>query len=191
MKPMVVVLAGGASSRMGADKALVSIGGETLLARAARVAARAGDVVTVGGPALDGVERIADLRDGGLGPLAGLEAALVHAAGHDVVLLGVDQPFVRAETLQHLCRLGGDVVVPVAEGWAQVTCAVYRAPILPAVQAALDARANLAIQDILDRVDTTRVGADQWAGWGEDGRSWYSVDTPEALAEGIRRFGES
>jgi molybdopterin-guanine dinucleotide biosynthesis protein A len=190
MKPLVAVLAGGASSRMGTDKAQVTIGSEPMLARVARAGTAVGDVVVVGGAGEAGVERIPDLRPGPLGPLSGLETALVHADGRDVVLVGVDQPFVSGETLERLIDLGGDVVVPIDEDWAQVTCAVYRQAFLPAVQATLDAGRDLAIHHILDRVDTTRVGRELWETWGEDGRSWYSVDTPEALAAGIERFEE-
>ncbi len=175
---------------MGENKALVRIGGETLLDRVAGIGGRVGDVVVVGADAAIDPACIPDLRPGRLGPLAGLEAALHHADGRAVVLVGVDQPFLRAETLDHLVRLEGDVVVPVATGWAQVTCAVYRAPFLPVVQAALDTGRELAIHHLLDRADTTRVDESTWSAWGEDGRSWYSVDTPEDLAAGIERFGE-
>ena len=189
MRPLVAVLAGGASSRMGTNKASVTIGEETLLARVIGVGRSIGDVVVVGGAPSDEWQRLADLRSGRLGPLAGLESALVHAAGRDVVLLGVDQPFVRAETLLRLGEISGDAVVPVDEGWEQVTCAVYREGFLPVVRAALDAGHDLAIHHLLGRVDTTRVERTEWAAWGEDGRSWYSVDSPEALATGIKRYG--
>jgi len=188
MKPLVAVLAGGASSRMGTDKAQVTIGGETMLARVVRIGRFVGDVVVVGRRS-ESNEGIPDLRVGRLGPLAGLEAALVHAAGRDVALVGVDQPFVRADTLIHLTELSGDIVIPVDDGWEQATCAVYREPSLPAIQSALDSAEDLAILSILERVETKRVQRDEWGVWGEDGRSWYSADTPEALASGLQRYG--
>ena len=189
MKPLVAVLTGGSSSRMGADKAQVTVGGRTMLDRVAGVADSVGDVVLVGGSPGADPRHIPDLRGGRLGPLAGLEAALAHAAGRDVLLVGVDQPFVRAATLGHLIEIAGDAVVPIDDGWEQVTCAIYRQRCLPAVQAALDAAEDLAIITILEHVETTSVQRDEWSGWGEDGRSWYSVDTPDALAIGIERYG--
>ena len=57
------------------------------------------------------------------------------------------------------------------------------------MQAALDAAEDLAIITVLEHVATTAVERDQWSGWGEDGRSWYRVDTPDALAIGIERYG--
>ena len=53
---------------------------------------------------------------------------------------------------------------------------------------ALDAEADLSILTILDRVDTTTVEPEEWRSWGEDGRSWFSVDTPEALQLGLSRY---
>jgi hypothetical protein len=51
-----------------------------------------------------------------------------------------------------------------------------------------EAEADGSIQSLLDRVSFRAVTPETWVPWGEDGRSWFSVDTPEALAEGIRRF---
>lgn len=173
---------------MGTDKARVTIGGVTLLARVTGVAGLVGDVVVIGGAPAEGLDHVTDLRTGRLGPLAGLEAALFHGAGREVILVGVDQPFVRAETLRRLSEVPGDAVIPIDDGWEQVTCALYREACLPAVRAALDVADDLAIITILDAVATTRVDPDEWGAWGEDGRSWFSVDTPESLTEGIDRF---
>ena len=87
-----------------------------------------------------------------------------------------------------LTELAGDVVTPIENGWEQVTCAVYREPFLPMVREVLDAETDLSILAILDRVDTTRVEPEEWRSWGEDGRSWFSVDTPEALQVGLSRY---
>jgi molybdopterin-guanine dinucleotide biosynthesis protein A len=188
MKPLVAVLAGGSSSRMGRDKALVDADGLPMLQRVTAVGQSVGDVVVVGVAPSGGLDGIPDLRVGGLGPLAGLEAALIHAEGRDVILVAVDQPFVRADTLRRLHQTGGDAVVPVDGGWEQVTCAVYRKPCLPVVRGALD-DGDLSILAILDRLAITLVERDEWGSWGEDGRSWFSVDTPDALAIGLERFG--
>ena len=44
------------------------------------------------------------------------------------------------------------------------------------------------LRRLLDLVATTEVTAKVWSAWGEDGRSWMSLDTPEALrrAEHLR-----
>lgn len=173
---------------MGKDKATVDVGGQTMLERVVAAGQAIGEVAVIGREPTDDPDGVPDLREGRLGPLAGLETALVDAAGREVVLLAVDQPFLRAETVWRLLETTGDAVIPIDGGWEQITCGVYREPCLPHVTAALD-EGELAINAILDRFATTRVPAEEWQAWGEDGRSWFSVDTPEALAEGMRRFG--
>ena len=75
------MLAGGESRRFGGDKAAASIGGVSLLERAAGTLARVfRDVVIVSAieRPTTAWPRVPDLR-AGCGPLGGIEAALVHA----------------------------------------------------------------------------------------------------------------
>ncbi|HKX75709.1 MAG TPA: NTP transferase domain-containing protein, partial [Acidimicrobiia bacterium] len=84
-----VVLAGGASRRMGRDKALVEVGGKPMIAWVVGALEEAGlEVVVAGKP--QGWEGRRGLTDppGLVGPLAGLMAAL--GEGHDLVAVGVD-----------------------------------------------------------------------------------------------------
>lgn len=173
---------------MGRDKATIEVMGRTMLDTVLEVAVGVGDPLVVGpGPGPEGIPCTADLRPGRLGPLAGLEAALTWASGRDVVLVAVDQPFLRSQTVVHLLDEPGDAVVPDAGGWLQVTCAVYRSACLPEVRGSLDAGGR-SLLALLDRVETRVVEQPTWRGWGEDGRSWFSVDTPNRLAEGLARY---
>ncbi len=56
MKPLVAVLAGGSSSRMGRDKALVDADGLPMLQRVTAVVQSVGDVVVVGRAPSDGLD---------------------------------------------------------------------------------------------------------------------------------------
>ena len=106
-KVYALVLAGGRSSRMGADKALLNWGGETLLERAVRFWRESGRVerilVSVGPQAHfsaaqlpEGVQAVADLERG-RGPMAGLAAAFA-CSDADVLCVGaVDMPNLTAE----------------------------------------------------------------------------------------------
>jgi hypothetical protein len=79
--------------------------------------------------------------------------------------------------------------VPVDEGARQVTCAAY--PAAWAEAADVEDEAGGSIQSLLDRLPHREVAPAEWAAWGEDGRSWYSVDTPEAAAAALGRYGGS
>ena len=186
------ILAGGASSRMGTDKALVEVADRPMVEWVAEALAAVTDrVVIVGRSRLDGFEVIPDPVKGSVGPLAGVVAALAEAAStgrSGVLVVAVDQPFVRPATLRRLVGLFEDeAVVPVADGIRQVTCAVYPAAWHPAALAELEAGGS--IQSLLDRMNHRLVSAAEWAEWGEEGASWFSVDDADALAAGRERFG--
>jgi molybdopterin-guanine dinucleotide biosynthesis protein A len=102
------------------------------------------------------------------------------------LLLAVDQPWVRSSTLVALGQIGG-TVVPVSDGVRQVTCALY-SPSLASLAAIETARGG-SLQSMLDQAPVTEVDPLEWASWDEDGRSWFSVDTPADLHRGRKLFG--
>lgn len=172
---------------MGVDKAEVAISGRTLLNRVASALDEVADRVVVLGEERQGYESWPDDAPGP-GPLAGLATVLGRMTEDRALVVAVDNAFVRPETLRRLASIESDLpVVPVDdEGVRQVTCAVFPRQI--AGQAVEEAEAGGSIQTLLDRVSFLPVTPDQWKQWDEDGRSWYSVDTPEALERGLERF---
>lgn len=77
MRTLGAVLAGGRSSRFGSDKALATLGGQTLLDHAlAALRPHCDTVIMVGRD-----PGIADWPRPGMGPLGGIAGALRHAAG--------------------------------------------------------------------------------------------------------------
>src|SRR5579871_469780 len=99
------VLAGGRSSRMGRDKALLSFQGVPLVARVAEMVAQAaGSAVVIGDPGKYGGLGYAVVPDRrqGLGPLAGIEAALDFSTADWNLVLACDMPDVSAAFLRAL-----------------------------------------------------------------------------------------
>lgn len=188
MTPLGAVLAGGRSRRMGVDKADVDVSGAPMLARVMTAVGEVCDRVVVLGGEREGYECWPDQAPGS-GPLAGVATALGRMTEDRALVVAVDNAFVQAATLGHLALIESDLpVVPVDHnGVRQVTCAVYPRQI--AEQALEEARSGGSVQTLLDRVSFLPVTPDQWEQWGEDGRSWYSADTTEALEAGLRRFG--
>ena len=127
-----VVLAGGASRRLGRDKAVLPWTGTTLAARAAGVLAEACGEAVVAGPAglaPAGVEAVPDLFPG-RGPLAGLHAGLERAGGRPIFALACDMPFVDVGLVRYL--IATSARLPLAGAWAaageagmQTLCGVY------------------------------------------------------------------
>jgi molybdenum cofactor cytidylyltransferase len=116
-EPSAIVLAAGASSRMGSCKALLSVGGRTLLARAVGAFVEVGvrDVVVVTGCREHEVAAAAALLGARSVPNPGHEAGMFTSvqagaaavpAGRRFFVLPVDVPLVRPETVGRLARAG-------------------------------------------------------------------------------------
>lgn len=185
-----VVLAGGRSSRMGTDKAAVVVGDRPMAEHVVRAVRQVADSVAVAGSE-DAVAGAMPLPDSGKphrGPLAGIAAAAAAHPDATLVVVAVDQPWVRPDTLRELVRLADDLaVVPVDDGVRQTTCAVYPPSSLAGIDEELEGGGS--IQSLLDRTSFRPVVAREWQTWGEDGRSWFSADAPTDVERGLERFG--
>ena len=187
-----VILAGGASRRMGEDKALVEVAGRPMLAWVATALEASTDRILVAGPERAGWSDLTFVNDAGApqrGPLAGGAAAMPHVDQGDlVVVVGVDQPWVRTETLRSIvAKFVERPVVPVPDGVRQTTCAVYPANL--ARVATRELNSGGSIQSLLDRTAFDPFTESDMLDCGEDGRSWFSVNTTEDLAEGLVLYG--
>lgn len=115
------VLTGGLSRRMGYDKALLRVAGETILARTLRVLAAVCDDITIIGDRPEyhayGVPVHRDRWPSG-GPLGGIATALSLAEHAYVLCLACDMPFVSRALLRAMAALPQDydVLVPRSGG---------------------------------------------------------------------------
>jgi molybdopterin-guanine dinucleotide biosynthesis protein A len=159
------VLAGGESRRFGRDKAATLLAGLSLVERAATTLSRVfDDVVIVSSrePVTTAWPQVPD-RHPGLGPLAGVEAALLAARerGCDgAFVLACDMPLVDEATVRAVVAALGDAMVAAPSsregGDIEPLCAVYRLDCLPEVVRALERRA-LAAHALFASVGGRRV----------------------------------
>ena len=172
---------------MGTDKARFEIRGRPMAGWVAEAMAAFDKVVLVGRRrGLAGLDAIPDLHPRAAGPLSGLQTSLT-VFRSPLVVVAVDQPLVRAETLARLAeRAAGDETVVCVDGRPQVTCAAYATTCLDEANRRL--RTGGSIQHMLKSVPWTPIEREVWSSWGEDGRSWFSMDTPDALIEAEQRF---
>jgi molybdopterin-guanine dinucleotide biosynthesis protein A len=180
-----VVLAGGRSSRFGRDKALLAIGGETLLQRTvATVRAACGEALIVG-PAERRVQApgTAVVEDDfpGIGPLGGIATALRALPGRAVLVVAVDMPFLNIALLRHLAALSSDVdvVLPVVDGRGQQLHAVYGPNCLPPIEAQI-ARGDYKIDRFFPNVRVRRVEEAELRRFDPSLRAFQNVNTPAA-----------
>ena len=187
MSLLGAVLVGGRSSRMGTDKAAIEISGTSMLDRVAGAVAQVTTRVVVLGGTRESYESWPD-QTPIPGPLAGVATALARMTEDRALVVAVDNAFVSPDTLRHLAAVASELpVVPVdLDGVRQVTCAIY--PKTIADIAIEEAEAGGSIQTLLDRVSFLPVTPEVWTAWDEDGRSWFSVDTPGDIETGLQRF---
>ncbi len=179
-----MVLTGGSSRRMGADKATLEVAGVPLARRVADALASVASVAVEVGPGTTGLPCVTE-EPAGSGPLAAVAAGwaeLVRRTGEKqpAIVLACDLPAVTPELLAWLAGRPGDTsVVPVHEGMAQPLCARWSVADLERAGAQL-AAGERSLRRVLgpDTVFVTEEGLAQAVGRGltED------VDGPGDLA---------
>lgn len=177
---------------MGSPKALIPLGGRTMLAwvvdelapafdEVLVSVAREGDLPAAAGGA-HGTTVIAD-RHPGAGPLAGLEAGLAAAVHEAVFVVACDMPLVTRSLGRLLVEAvsGRDAAVPLVGRRPQPACAVYAKAVAPVVTRALETK-RLRFSDLLDEIDVRFLEDADFARAGVGKEAFWSVNTPADLA---------
>ena len=139
------VLAGGQSSRMGADKALVQFAAQPLISHALRVLRDAGLDTAIAGAAsnLSAYAPVIADASPGLGPLSGICAAMSSTAAEWTVFVSVDLPLLPASLVRHLVFhaqvTGSPVTIPSVNGFPQTFPAVIHRDSGPTLKRELQA----------------------------------------------------
>ena len=142
---MGIVLAGGRSTRMGADKATVRFQGVPLISHSIRILREAGLPVLIAGerPDLESFAPAVNDLGSRRGPLSGICGAWKVTSVPWLVVVSVDQPFLPAALLsymQQIAQVTGDaVVVPSVNGYTQTFPAVLNRAVMPALEIELEA----------------------------------------------------
>ena len=182
------VLAGGASRRMGRDKATLRVGGVELASLVLAAAAQVADPVVLVAPEGHPARRVAApaVADPGLGPLAALAAALDALDADHVLVLAADHPGLRVPLLARLVALAGeaDAVACRRGPRLEPLVAVYRrAPALAAARSRLAGPpGGRSLLGLLAGLRTLVVEEPDWRRLDPDGRSFADLDDPADLA---------
>ena len=191
----LIVLTGGASRRLGRDKATTHVGGRRLVDRVLADVPAEVPVVMVG-PSLDRVgRRVTFVREDppGSGPLAGVGAGLAAVSTPLVGVIAADMPFALPIVAGALTRMaatdsdtaGGGVgaIVPIdPQGYRQLLCAAYRTGALRWALGCLGPLADLPVRVLLPRLDVME--------WRVPAAALADVDTDEQLAAARTRAAE-
>ena len=195
------LLAGGASSRFGRDKALVRFGEAPLLLEIVKLAQTCtADVTVVAGVQkygeLGGELQIIEDRWPGEGPLGGIITALEHTAGINPacrwnLILSCDMPFLTREWLQFLVDRArtsaaeNQVILPHSTHGPEPLCACYRTDAAAALKGVFD-RGVRKVTEALRHVRTEVLDESAWKRFDSAGRLFWNMNTPADFQEAQR-----
>ena len=198
-----LILAGGPSTRLGRDKALITVDGAPLLQRTAEALAVACEEIIIVGDMTgredvrlpDGARWVADAEQG-RGPLGGLQTGL-DAASHDLTFAAsCDMPLLNSWLVTILLRIMEEdavglygAVVPRVNQVPQTLHAVYRKSCAHDAERLLREQERPGIQSLLRRLRVWYVEQARLATFDPDLRSMMNVNTQEDLerAESLLR----
>ena len=189
-------MAGGESSRMGRDKALLKLGGAPQVVRTARlVESVVAPPVIVGeaGPYRElGLRVIADDWPGA-GPLGGIATALRASEAPWNLIVACDLPHLTRAWLAYLVERAlatqADAVLPMSTGGVEPLCAMYHKRCEPAIRAALEGGTR-KVTDGLKELLVEMIGPLEWKSFDSEGLLFKNMNAPEDYDEARARLGE-
>jgi molybdenum cofactor guanylyltransferase len=187
------VLAGGKSSRMGQDKAAVTLNGLTLLQHAlAGLREVCGDVAILGRHELYGA--LAPVYEDifpGCGPLGGIHAALSSSKTQFNLIIAVDTPFLAPKFLSYLAEkaidAGAVVTTPEIDDYTQPLCTVYSLDFRSIAEQALRL-GNYKIVPLFPKGRTLVIKETELRRFAFTADMFENLNTPGDLARARRRF---
>jgi len=192
-----IVLCGGKSTRMGASKALLPFGPETMLQRVVRLLGGVvSPIVVVAAPDQPLPElppQVIVTRDEreGRGPLEGLRAGLksLPSTIDGAYVTSCDVPLLEGAFVREMLAFanGYDIAVMEIDGFPHPLSAVYRRAVLPHVEDLL-ATDRLRPVFLFDRVKTRRVRPDEITA-DPDLRTLRNLNTREEYARALNDAG--
>ncbi|MCM3708515.1 MULTISPECIES: molybdenum cofactor guanylyltransferase [Cytobacillus] len=192
-----IILAGGHSSRMGENKALLKIGGKTVIERIAdSLASYTSKVIVVANKQAEyrflGFPIVSDnwLEKG---PLAGIQAGLSASTTSKNLIVACDMPFISVDLGRILLEElnSRQAAVPELEGRLHPLFAAYRKDAKEAAEHAL--RNNqLRIREFLNKIDTGILRAEELSkrGFIAEEAYFFNMNHPDEYQEALKMAAE-
>lgn len=191
----LLILAGGASSRMGRDKPALPFpaeGDPPLVARVHRALSPLARDCLIAAPVDFGMGcRLVADHPFFPGPVGGLVAGLEAARTELVLVVSADLPFPVAELALQLSLMAGsnpavEAVIPCRGGRLEPVFAVYRRKAARRILGAPELRAGAArgpsLRQVVDLLPKLEVPETTWRQWDPNADSFKDCNTPDELA---------
>ena len=184
-----VILAGGKSRRMGANKALMQLGEDSLIGHIIRRMRLVTDelLLITNSPTeyahLD-LPMYADIIPN-TGALGGIYTGLTSASYDAVICVACDSPFLEPKLLTYLVSVLGeyDAVMPYTSNHndtqiiLQTLCGVYSKRCLPIIASMLQA-SELRVHALQEWAHVQSVSPEVWQKFDPEGMSFFNINTP-------------
>ena len=188
------VLAGGKSSRMGVDKALLEIDGISLIERAASLLQSVtGDPTIIGSTSLYsslGTKIVADDWPGH-GPLGGMATALRVSRTPWNLIIACDLPYLTKAWLDFLIERAlkskADAVVPMNERGPEPLCAMYHKTAENRIRSAVEGGVH-KVTDSFSRLRVEYLERGEWKAFASEGLLFKNVNSPADYEEAKARI---
>ena len=185
-----IVLAGGRSTRLGRDKAMELVGGESLLQRVlSRLATFSNEIILVMAPGQNEVvapaypqlKKVHDLLPGG-GSLGGIYTGLTLSSSFHNLLVACDMPFLNVSLLGYLLEVCPpfDAVVPKLGDYLEPLHAVYSKNCIAPIRNFLE-RGHHKITDLLLQLRVRYVEEAELNRFDPEHISFFNINTEEDL----------
>ncbi|MBB3656931.1 molybdopterin-guanine dinucleotide biosynthesis protein A [Rhizobium sp. BK650] len=192
-----VVLAGGRSSRMGRDKAAVTLGGRSLLSHVLSRLEPQVRQIAVNADAADGhnLPVISDRIPGKAGPMAGIHAAMVYGAGlpaTHVVTVSVDCPFFPADLVGRLAAAidhPEQIAIAASEGRSHPVFGLWPTALAGDLEEWMKTDDKRRVRDFLLRHDVTEVPFPLHPTRASVLDPFFNINTSDDLIEAERWLG--
>ncbi len=182
----------GLSTRMGRDKALLEVDGQSFIGRLAKELSVCREVFISSTLENDysacGVPVVRDVHQG-FGPIEGIRRSLMYAAYDHVFICAVDMPCVRAGMVRYLAGFISpeyDILVFRDEARVHPLCGIYSKAVLPAAEKMVEEGRHR----MTDLIQGARTRCIDISGSGFHAASLVNINTPEeyrAIAGGGAR----
>jgi molybdopterin-guanine dinucleotide biosynthesis protein A len=188
-----VILAGGKSSRMGQNKALMSLGGKRLVDRVVEVMRSVFDdlLMVTNTPEMYADLGIPMVRDvwPEKGSLGGVYSAIYHVATPYCLVVACDMPFLQTAVLRYLITQINDydVVVPDVLGELQTLHAIYSKACLQPIERRLEAN-RLRIVGFFPDVRVRTVTGSELESYDPELLAFQNLNTPEEFQAAEQRL---
>jgi molybdenum cofactor guanylyltransferase len=178
-----IIMAGGQSTRMGKDKALLQIDGITLLERATEICKPVSSEILISSNNSEyekfGFQIIPD-EIKNCGPLGGIYSCLKKSDTDWNFILSVDAVFVETEFVRFLISNTWeyDAVVPVHENSKEPLIALYHKRCIPIIETSINS-GDFKMLHLLEKINVKEINSKEWL--QKYPRLFLNLNRPEDL----------